>query len=110
MLMNHNNNETNHVKFISYTGKFPNLCSGILTLEIDGNKYKFGHSIYKEPQGEFPRFWRSGGGLLPNYAGAYPGEWQIDVSKLPEHFRKCATEIDVVFNDNVPCGCCGGCI
>ena len=27
-----------HVKFISYTGKYPNLCSGIITLEIDGEK------------------------------------------------------------------------
>ena len=28
-----------HVKFISYTGKYPNLCGGILTLEIDGKKH-----------------------------------------------------------------------
>ena len=28
MLINSNNNETNHVKFVSYTGKWPNLCSG----------------------------------------------------------------------------------
>lgn len=24
------------VEFVSYTGKWPNLCSGILTLNIDG--------------------------------------------------------------------------
>lgn len=34
---------TPRVKFISYDGKFPNLCSGVLILEIDGKEYKFGH-------------------------------------------------------------------
>ena len=29
MLINHNNSETNHVKFVSYTGKWPNLCTGV---------------------------------------------------------------------------------
>lgn len=67
MLINHNNNEFTHVKFVSYTGRWPNLCSGVLTLEID-------------------------------------------VNKIPEQFRKYATEINEVFNDNVPWGCCGGCI
>lgn len=62
---------------------------------------------------QFPKyeaFWYSGGHLMPNYEGAVHGEWKIDVSKLPEQFRKYATEIDKVFNDNVPFGCCGGCI
>ena len=31
------------IKFISYTGKYPNLCSGVFTVEIDGKEYKFGH-------------------------------------------------------------------
>lgn len=38
MLINRNNNETKHVNFVSYTGSWPNLCSGVLTLEIDGKK------------------------------------------------------------------------
>lgn len=71
MLINSNNNETNHVKFVSYTGKWPNLCSGVLTLEIDGIVYCFGHEVgsydfkankYKDNNSD--SFWHSGGCVL----------------------------------------------
>ena len=42
MLRNKKSSNTSRVKFISYTGEYPNLCSGVLTLEIDGVQYKFG--------------------------------------------------------------------
>lgn len=101
MLVNANSNiAESHVKFISYTGKWPNLCSGILTLEIDGRKVQFGYGILND------LFWISGGGLNPNYHR----EWKIDVNKIPEEYRKYASEIDRVFNKNVEWGCCGGCI
>jgi hypothetical protein len=108
-----NKTEEKHVKFISYTGDFPNLCSGILTLEIDGEQYKFGHSIYNEPQGQFPKFWCSGGSVWFDdewREHVESGEWRIDVDDLPEQFRKYAAEIDEVFNENVEYGCCGGCV
>lgn len=39
MLINSNKESvTEHVKFISYTGEYPNLCCGDLTLEIDGKR------------------------------------------------------------------------
>ena len=108
-----NNTKEKHIKFISYTGKYPNLCSGILTLEIDGKWYKFGHSIYKESQGQFRKFWDSGGCVWfddewDEYVSN--GKWSINVDNLPEQFRKYASEIDKVFNENVPQGCCGGCV
>ena len=93
-----------HVKFISYTGKHPNLCFGILTLQIDGKKARFGYGTLNDS------FWVSGGGLNPNYEGAYQGEWKIDVNRIPKEYRKYATEIDKVFNENIEWGCCGGCI
>lgn len=96
--------ETKHVEFISYTGEYPCLCSGILTLKIDGKKVRFGYGTPNTP------FWISGGGLSPNYVGAYQGEWKINVDRIPEEYHKYASEIDEVFNDNVPWGCCGGCI
>lgn len=87
-----------------------NLCCGDLTLEIDGEKVIFG-SMYcsrmSERKGICPIFWHSGG-YIRNYE-AYTGEWQIDVDKIPEKYRKYASEIDEVFNANVPYGCCGGC-
>ncbi len=93
-----------HVKFISYTGKYPRLCSGILTLEIDGKKVRFGFGVSNRP------FWLSGGGLTPNYDGVCRREWKIIVNRIPEEYRKYASEIDRVFNENVEWGCCGSCI
>lgn len=116
MLINSKNLYTGKVKFVSYTGKFPNLCSGVLTLNIDGKEVKFGHAIeeydwqtrkYKDDN--YNSFWKSGGSIDSDY---YPheGEWIINISEIPEQYRKYASEIDEVFNDNVPYGCCGGCV
>lgn len=46
------------IEFVSYTGRYPNLCSGVLTLLINGKEVTFG----PEWKGaEFPTFWASGG-------------------------------------------------
>ena len=92
-----------HVKFVSYTGSYPCLCSGTLTLDIDGEVMRFGND------GGAESFWESGGFIDSNY-DAEQSEWVIDVIKLPENIRKYVSEIDRVFNENVPYGCCGGCI
>ena len=120
---------TSRVKFISYTGEYPTLCSGVLTLEIDGVKYKFGHDYNhyhvdengnwkhtdEDPNNpNFNSFWTSGGcvtGGAPDWDyEVKSGEWEIDVDELPEQFWEVAPEIDEVFNENVEYGCCGGCI
>ena len=106
MLINRDNN-SNHVRFISYDGKHPCLCTGTLILEINGTKYSFG------AKGQFPRFWSSGGtcGFTGGCgANVTYGEWIINVDKIPKQFRQYASEIDEVFNNNVTYGCCGGCI
>ena len=112
MLINKNSKMNSHVKFVSYTGDYPNLCNGILTLEIDGIEYTFGSS-WKEPKPDFKRFWCSGGSVVAdehlNFKVKH-NEWIIDIDNLPEQFHKYAAEIDEVFNENVECGCCGGCI
>lgn len=84
-----------HVQFISYTGRYPNLCSGNLTLEIDGKTVVFENC---------DKFWSTAGQITEKY-----GDWIIDVEDIPCQFRKYAAEIDQVFNDNVERPHCGGC-
>ena len=109
------NNVQREVKFVSYTGGYPNLCGGVLTLSIHDKEYTFG-CTYEIKDGEvlYPPFWNSGGGcgFTDNFSNSYinEGEWIIDSSALPLDLQKYAAEIDEVFNENVPFGCCGGCI
>lgn len=113
MLINNTGNESEHVKFVSYSGKYPNLCSGILILDIDGKEVKFGNS-YLSKEKIYDSFWTSGGscGFRNGYSESYVnhGEWEINVDMIPDEYKKYASEIDDVFNSNVPNGCCGGCL
>ena len=87
------------VEFISYDGKYPNLCSGILTLRIDGEVV------------EFPKYCMNSGGSVwfdedwcEHVCG---GAWTVEVPEEYEHLHK---EIEECVNENVPWGCCGGCV
>ena len=98
------------VEFVEYTGEFPNLCKGTLTLEIDGETVKFGY----DDDVDYEPFWESGGSTYfdSNLMGAYveKGDWVINEEELPEIYQSLSREIEEVFNDNVKQGCCGGCI
>ena len=86
---------------ISYNGCFPNLCSGDLEVTIDGVKY------------EFPQYCMvSGGHIYMDDDGDYNrelGEW--DISEWPEGFPEEYKQpvLDKI-NEEIPWGCCGGCI
>lgn len=123
MLINNEDLQNEHVQFVSYTGEAPNLCSGILTLKIEGKDEVFGVDYSKPDWREtekknHPKFWESGGsaGSAGFSGGGYThsyvndGEWIIDAKKIPEQYQKYASEIDRVFNENVRHGCCGGCL
>lgn len=97
---------TQHVEFVKYTGRYPNLCNGILTLKIDGEEVRFG-SNYHDKTLEYGRFWKSGGSC--GRSSTSTSEWVVDVAELPEQYRRYAAEIDTVFNANIEHGCCGGC-
>lgn len=105
-----NGEQNGNVKFVSYSGKYPNLCGGILVLDVKGKKYTFGGY----GSGHFRSFWSSGGGcgFSKNYNDSYVnhGEWRIDVARLPKELEEYANEIDEALNKNVSFGCCGGCL
>ena len=106
------------IEFVSYTGKYPNLCRGVLTLRIDGEEVRFGHdySVFEswKTDGNYDDFWSSNGscGFTNDFKDSYiyDGEWEISIDELPEKYQKYVDEIAEVFNDNVPRGCCGGCL
>ena len=86
------------IEFVSYNGEYPNLCSGELVLRIDGKEVNFGSCLCSGGYVIFDDNWCEHVGC---------GEWSVDV---PEEFAQYADEITEVVNDNVPWGCCGGCV
>ncbi len=51
------------VKFISYDGRFPCLCSGTLKIEVNGKEYCFRPYGKRQDGIAHREFWSSGGGL-----------------------------------------------
>lgn len=91
------------VEFVSYDGEYPNLCSGILTIRINGKEY------------ELPEYCLESGGCV-SFTEDYDeivtiGEWRLsDTFKLQKELEPYKEEILKVINENVPLGCCGGCV
>lgn len=102
MLVREKGKDEKHVKFVSYTGKYPNLCSGVLTLKINDEEVTFGYNDTM-----YSAFWVSGG--YCTYGDSFISEWNILYDYIPKKYQKYAREIDEVFNSNVEYGCCGGC-
>lgn len=86
------------VKFVSYNGKYPNLCSGTLVLEVDGKKRELSHALCSGGSVSFDENWN---------ASVTYGSWSVD---LPEDLEPYRQEIEELVNSEVPLGCCGGCI
>lgn len=93
-------NTKDTVEFVSYTGKYPNLCSGILTLRINGVTCVF------------PRYCMCSGGsvwfdgLCNEHVET--GLWTI--TDIPDEYKYLKNEIEECVNANIPHGCCGGCV
>lgn len=96
------------VEFVSYDGKFPNLCSGVLTVKINGKEVKFGNNLMS--QGNEDKFWYSGGGCDFKEFTTIQGKWKINYLMLKDEYKLYASELIEVFNQNVKYGCCGGCL
>jgi len=109
MIVNRKNTSNSRVEFVSYDGQYPNLCTGVLTVKIDGENVKFGYG----DGCDYNIFWSSGGSVRHDKDWNWDiqkGEWEIDVNELPEKFWDVADELDKVINENIQYGCCGGCI
>ena len=92
------------IEFVSYNGKKPSLCSGELTLRVNGE-------VRLMPE----RLLISGGKCVfkgKDFSESYvtEGSWDIITEKLPEDLKPYRKEIVRIINENVPHGCCGGCL
>ena len=119
------------IEFVSYNGKWPNLCRGVLIVKINGKEVKFGHNSEQyrhatrsyldedENNPNYDEFWRSGGWIEKDKdynMEAIKKEWELkdeyelNDNKYSEWIEKLLPELIKVFNENVEYGCCGGCI
>lgn len=87
-----------NVEFVSYDGDYPNLCSGELVLRINGKEVSLGRCLCSGGSVWFDDDWCEHVGC---------GPWSVNV---PEEFKQYEEEITNVVNENVPWGCCGGCV
>lgn len=100
------------IEFVSYDGKYPNLCSGTLTLKIDSEDHTFryclssGGRVYHD--GNWNWTVESGEWTFdPEYATIDNGESKLeDLNFTPNEIKW----INMIVNENVEHGCCGGCI
>ena len=110
------------IEFIEYTGKWPCLCMGVLTVKIDDKEYKFGHEVgsydFKNNcylDGNYSDFWRSGGSIRGTDEGfleAVEDDWLLDEEEhndYPDWLKEKLPELIKIFNQHVVHGCCGGC-
>lgn len=89
------------IKFISYDGAWPNLCRGTLTVEKDGKQYSMYGVLVSGGSVSFDADWE---------ADVEEGDWIIDRNALAPELQDDWLELESLVNDEIPHGCCGGCI
>ena len=89
------------IEFVSYDGRYPNYCSGCLTIKVDGKEYKLESILCSGGRVWFGENWEE---------HVESGPWTIFTHYLPEELRPRSLEIEEVVNANVHPGCCGGCV
>lgn len=99
--------ENPNIEFISYTGEYPNLCTGYLTIKINGQLRRL-----PEEDSICPSIIMSTGSCV-EIDGDYHvqrGKWKLLKDYLPKDLKKYSKKIEELVNENVEWGCCGGCI
>lgn len=93
------------IKFVSYDGKYPNLCSGTLVLNVDGEEYSWKYCLDSGGRIEHDENWNM---------NIITGPWEVNFDYDNTHHLNFTPEeigyITYLVNKNVEPGCCGGCI
>lgn len=89
---------------IQYDGEYPNLCSGHLEVWIDGKYYDFGkHVLNSGGSVSFDEDWNG---------EVCEGNWEFSsFTDFPKDFpMEYKDDLLKVINEEIPHGCCGGCL
>ena len=90
------------LEFVKYTGEWPNLCSGELTIREGDKEWTLpAHACISGGCVWFDDGWLE---------HVEEGPWHIDQDRLPDELKRRVDEISDLMNDNVRHGCCGGCV
>lgn len=87
------------IEFVSYNGRYPNLCRGTLVIKVNGEEVSLENYLYSGGRCWFDKEWND---------HVEEGDWRI--TKLPDDLEPYRDEILEVVNENVVHGCCGGCL
>lgn len=89
------------LKFVSYDGCYPCLCMGTLIMNLDGRNIQFPRGcLISGGNVWFDDDWND---------HVESGDWDINEypENFPEELKQKAIEL---INENIPQGCCGGCV
>lgn len=89
-----------NIEFVSYDGKYPNLCGGTLTLRVDGEIFETWYCLESGGDWEVDGFEEH----------VFKGPWSLNRWKFDGFSSEELKEIERLVNKNVEWGCCGGCI
>lgn len=91
------------IEFIEYTGEYPNLCSGVLKIKVNGTYYE----LYNILDSTGTCYIDSNG-----VEQITKGEWKWRTwnTKFPIELIPYKKDILKIVNSKVPYGCCGGCL
>lgn len=90
------------IEFVEYDGCYPNLCSGDLIISVNGLRYTIKkYSLISGGSVWFDDDWNE---------HVEHGLWTIREDALPDELKIHKEKIEKVINENIPEGCCGGCV
>lgn len=93
------------IEFVSYSGKYPNLCSGWLTLKVDGKEWRKYVNLF------------SGGEAYVDNGREFisQGPWGLSKYEYDDLAKAGFNDAEIekivcLLNEHVEFGCCGGCL